>query len=55
MVTLDGKVMNAGGSMTGGSVNRDAGLLSRANELEKLTKEEAEELKHLIDSRTEEN
>ena len=42
IVTLDGQVMNAGGSMTGGSVNRDAGLLSRANELEKLTKEEAE-------------
>ena len=36
IVTLDGQVMNAGGSMTGGSVNRDAGILSRANELEKL-------------------
>ena len=37
IVTLDGQVMNAGGSMTGGSVNRDAGILSRANELEKLS------------------
>ena len=37
IVTLDGQVMNPGGSMTGGSVNKDAGLLSRANELEKLT------------------
>lgn len=36
IVTLDGQVMNPGGSMTGGSVNRDAGILSRANELEKL-------------------
>ena len=40
IVTLDGQVMNAGGSMTGGSVNKDAGILSRANELEKLTKQE---------------
>ena len=40
IVTLDGQVMNAGGSMTGGSVNKDAGILSRANELEKLTGEE---------------
>lgn len=40
IVTLDGQVINAGGSMTGGSVNRDAGILSRANELEKLTAQE---------------
>ena len=40
IVTLDGQVMNAGGSMTGGSVNKEAGILSRANELEKLTKQE---------------
>ena len=37
IVTLDGQVMNAGGSMTGGSLNRSAGILSRANELAKLT------------------
>ncbi len=43
IVTLDGQVVNAGGSMTGGSVNKEAGILSRANELEKLTREE----KHL--------
>ena len=40
IVTLDGQVMNPGGSMTGGSVNKDAGILSRANELEKLTQQE---------------
>ena len=40
IVTLDGQVMNPGGSMTGGSVSKDAGILSRANELEKLTAEE---------------
>ena len=32
--------MNPGGSMTGGSVNKEAGILSRANELEKLTAQE---------------
>ncbi len=37
IVTLDGQVMNPGGSMTGGSINKDAGILTRANELEKLT------------------
>ena len=36
IVTLDGQVMNRGGSMTGGSVSRSAGVLSRANELERL-------------------
>ena len=40
IVTLDGQVMNPGGSMTGGSVNKEAGILSRANELEKLTVQE---------------
>ncbi len=40
IVTLDGQLMNAGGSMTGGSVNKEAGILSRANELEKLTRRE---------------
>ncbi len=42
IVTLDGQVMNPGGSMTGGSVNKEAGMLSRANELEKLTRQEKE-------------
>ena len=42
IVTLDGQVVNPGGSMTGGSVNKDAGMLSRANELEKLTQQEKE-------------
>ena len=40
IVTLDGQVMNPGGSMTGGSVNKEAGILSRANELEKLNAQE---------------
>ncbi len=40
IVTLDGQVMNAGGSMTGGSVSKEAGILSRANELNKLLEQE---------------
>ncbi len=36
IVTLDGQVINRGGSMTGGSTSRNAGVLSRAAELEKL-------------------
>ena len=36
IVTLDGQVINAGGSMTGGSRGQNAGILSRANEIEKL-------------------
>ena len=39
IVTLDGQVLNAGGSMTGGSASRSAGILSRANELERLNRQ----------------
>ncbi len=42
IVTLDGQVMEPGGSMTGGAVNKESGMLSRANELEKLTAKEKE-------------
>ena len=41
IVTLDGQVLNPGGSMTGGSVSRSAGILSRANELERLNQQAA--------------
>ncbi|MBQ1242680.1 MAG: chromosome segregation protein SMC, partial [Oscillospiraceae bacterium] len=37
IVTLDGQVLNRGGSMTGGSVSKSAGILSRANQLKELT------------------
>ncbi len=36
IVTLDGQVINAGGSMTGGSAGRNTGILSRANEINQL-------------------
>ncbi len=36
VVTLDGQVVNAGGSLSGGSHVKEAGLLSRRSEIEKL-------------------
>ena len=36
IVTLDGQMIHVGGSMTGGSSAKGTGILSRANELEKL-------------------
>ena len=39
-VTLDGQLVNAGGSFTGGSVKRDSGMLTRSAEIAELTKEE---------------
>ena len=36
IVTLDGQVINAGGSMTGGSRVQNAGILSRGNEIERI-------------------
>jgi len=36
LVTLDGQVISAGGSMTGGSAARTVGFLSRANEIQTL-------------------
>ena len=43
VVTLDGQVVNAGGSLTGGSLNRNTGLLSRSSEIKQL-KSQTEEL-----------
>ena len=36
VVTLDGQVINAGGSFTGGSVQRSAGIFTRKQEMEEL-------------------
>ena len=38
IVTLDGQQINPGGSMTGGSSSKSSGILTRANEKEKLEK-----------------
>lgn len=36
LVTIDGQVINPGGSMTGGSQSRSAGILSRSNMIDEL-------------------
>jgi chromosome segregation protein len=43
VVTIDGQVVNAGGSLTGGSLGKKSGLLSRASEIAK-SKENAKSL-----------
>ena len=40
IVTLDGQVINRGGSMTGGSVNSKTGVLSRANQIKAMQERE---------------
>ncbi|WP_394960862.1 chromosome segregation protein SMC [Candidatus Allofournierella merdavium] len=42
VVTVDGQVINAGGSFTGGSTSRSAGLFSRRQEMEELKKKVAQ-------------
>ncbi len=42
VVTLDGQVINAGGSFTGGSRAKNSGLLSRESEIDTLRKQAAE-------------
>ena len=51
IVTLDGQVVNAGGSLTGGSLARNAGLLGRSGEIKRL-KSEAEELKQASEEKS---
>lgn len=46
IVTLDGQVVNAGGSLTGGSLSKNTGLLGRATEIEKLKAASAEAQRH---------
>ncbi len=41
IVSLDGQVVNAGGSLTGGSKARNSGLLSRASEIERIKEKAA--------------
>lgn len=48
VVSLDGQVVNAGGSLTGGSSNRKSGLLSRTAEIKEL-KEQSKNLFDLAD------
>lgn len=39
IVTVDGQIINPGGSMTGGSQSKGAGILSRGNMIDELNKE----------------
>ncbi len=39
IVTLDGQTVNAGGSLTGGSLTKNAGILSRSGDIEELEKQ----------------
>ncbi len=50
IVTLDGQVLNAGGSMTGGSRGSGTGFLSRANEIDGL-KEKVTALEKQLDEK----
>ncbi len=52
IVTLDGQIINAGGSFTGGSVKNDAGIISRKQELTDLS-EVIEKLSLKINDETE--
>lgn len=51
IVTLDGQVINAGGSMTGGSRTQNAGILSRGTQIEEIRKEVAQKQKKLDEQR----
>ncbi len=46
-VTLAGEVFNSGGAISGGSVNKQSGFLSRANEIKELGQEIAKAAKRL--------
>lgn len=54
IVTLDGDIINSGGSITGGRYNnKSSGLLQRSLEIEEMTKERNNELKLLNNLRQE--
>lgn len=51
IVTLDGQLVNAGGSFTGGSANRSSGVLTRKNEIEALTNILAQDREKLLEEK----
>lgn len=55
IVTLDGQLVNAGGSLTGGSSVKSAGLLSRKQEIDELLKKAAAAEKLLSDGEADYN
>ncbi|MBQ1535767.1 MAG: chromosome segregation protein SMC, partial [Ruminococcus sp.] len=42
IVTLDGQIVNAGGSYTGGSISKSTGILSRKNEIDQIQNDKEE-------------
>ena len=54
VVTLDGQVVNAGGSLTGGSLAKNTGLLGRASEIEKI-RSDARSVKEQADRKNKES
>jgi len=48
MVTLDGQIINAGGSFTGGSARKESGMLTRSAEIDRLKKAESEASQALV-------
>ncbi len=52
IVTLDGQLVNAGGSITGGSFSKNQSLLGRSKEIERLEKE-CKELQKIVDDNDE--
>ena len=55
IVTLDGQLVNAGGSLTGGSSVKSAGILSRKQEIDELLKKAAAAEKLLSDGEADYN
>jgi chromosome segregation protein len=53
IVTLDGQVVNAGGSLTGGSLAKNTGLLGRATEIEQIRKKASAIAEEAKDAKTE--
>lgn len=53
IVTLDGQVINAGGSLTGGSTVKGAGLMSRRTEIDRLRLVATDKMKELESAREE--
>lgn len=49
IVTLDGQVINAGGSFTGGSTAKSSGALTRKNDIERLNAERSQLAEKLTD------
>ncbi len=49
VVTLDGQTVNAGGSLTGGSLSKNAGILSRSGDIDKLLSQADEIAKKIAD------